>query len=391
MALRKNYHVPLKVNDNIPINFAINYNLTTRSKMTIYTIPLEKIAYKCTCYFNFLRRLNKEVFRKVGLSLVILCLANTMATSQQVKSKRMKNTVSTIETPLSLQAKFIANTMALLQMDKKLERKILNNSLSKEAAKIPKSFYKSYAIQTVQQDNRSVWEIERRSTEPQLIILYLHGGAYCANLTTPHWQLIEKLVLATNAKVIVPDYPLAPEANCLTTYQFIDTLYKRLSKLYPDKQIVFMGDSAGGGIALGFAQTIKNEAIKQPSDIVLFSPWLDASMSHPDLLEVDKKDHMLSVNGLKYAGINYAGGLALTDYRVSPIYGDFNGLARITIFTGTNDILVVDARKCKKLLEEQGVDFNYFEYKDLFHDWVIITSLIESRDVINKVSAILRN
>jgi acetyl esterase/lipase len=57
----------------------------------------------------------------------------------------------------------------------------------------------------------------------------------------------------------------------------------------------------------------------------------------------------------------------------------------MSVFTGTNDILNADAQKCKQLMKEQNISFNYFEYPKMFHDWVIITSLKESVDVINKV------
>jgi len=213
--------------------------------------------------------------------------------------------------------------------------------------------------------------------------------AYYANINVQHWQLIEKILQTINAKIIVPDYPLAPEANCIDVYSFMTTLYTRIITENPNKRIILMGDSAGGGIALGFAQKSKNDNVKQPDEIILFSPWLDVSMSNPDIINFEKNDNILSKNGLKHAGIKYAGNLNQTDYRVSPIYGDFKGLGKISIFTGTNDMLIADARKCKLLLEKQNIPFNYFEYQDMFHDWVIITSLIESQDVINKIGEII--
>jgi acetyl esterase/lipase len=299
----------------------------------------------------------------------------------------MQHTINYIDNPLSFQAKLIHIILGILNMNKKMEKRIIENKYTKNAAKIPRSYFKKYDIQALQQNH--TWEIKRKGSDPDLIILYLHGGAYYANITTLHWRLIEQLVLATDANVIVPDYPLAPEYDCLKVYRFMDTLYKRLVIKYPDKKIVFMGDSAGGGIALGFAQKIKNEDIKQPDEIILFSPYLDVSMSDPDIAKIEKEDNILNVNGLRYAGKMYAGSLDVTDYRVSPLYGDFKNLARITIFTGTKDVLIADARKCKLIMEEQGIRFNYFEYRDMFHDWAIIPWLKESQDVISKVKKIL--
>lgn len=303
----------------------------------------------------------------------------------------MTNIVNYHHIPQSFQSKLIQKIFGIFKMNKKMDRQILKNTYTKEAAKIPKSFYNKFDIQTIQQDGRKVWEITVKVSVPDMIILYLHGGAYYANISTQHWHFIEQLLLTTNAKIIVPDYPLAPEANCLDVYRFMDTLYARLIAEYSAKRIVFMGDSAGGGIALGFAQKIKNEEVKQPDEIILFSPWLDVSVTNPDIIKIEKDDKILSINGLKYAGKKYAGSLELTDYRLSPIYGNFKGLERVSIFTGTNDMLFADALKCKLLLEEEGIGFNYYEYPNMFHDWAIITSLKESQDVISKVGKIVNN
>jgi len=315
--------------------------------------------------------------------------ANNLVIAQQTTDNRMNNIVYYYNTQQSFQSKFIHKTMGILNMDTKMEKKIINNTYSKKAAKIPKSILKKFDVQTIIQEEREVWEIKRKDTIPDLIILYLHGGAYYANLNTQHWRFIEQLLLITNVKIIVPDYPLAPKYNCLDVYQFIDVLYARLIAEYLTKRIILMGDSAGGGIALGFAQKVKEDDVKQPDEIILLSPWLDVSMTNPNIVDFEDNDNLLSKNGLKHAGQKYAGNLDLTDYRVSPIYGNFNNLGQISIFTGTNDILIADARKCKLLLDRQNIEFNYFEYQNMMHDWVIITSLIESKDVISKIGELI--
>ena len=91
-------------------------------------------------------------------------------------------------------------------------------------------------------------------------------------------------------------------------------------------------------------------------------------MSNPDILKYEKEDCILSVPGLKMAGSNYAGSWDIKDYRVSPVFGNFSGLGRISIFIGTGEIFIADAHKLKLLLNEQRIPFNYFEYPSMFHD-----------------------
>ncbi len=290
----------------------------------------------------------------------------------------------------SFQSKLVQTAMGLFGMKKKTERKMLENGFVKEPAKIPKSLLKNFIIKEAEQNERMIWTISAINSKSDLIIIYLHGGAYMGNLITEHWRLIEKVISKTSATMVVPDYPLTPESGCEETYDFIEGLYTRLIAEYPSKRIVLMGDSAGGGLALGFTQLLRDENKKQPDQIIIFSPWLDVTMSNPLLKKLDKQDKILSIAGLKSAGQKYAANLDLKDFRVSPVHGNLSGLCRISLFTGTGDILYADAQKFKQLMKEQNLHFNYFEYPDLFHDWVIITSLKESLDVINKVYELLK-
>jgi acetyl esterase/lipase len=291
----------------------------------------------------------------------------------------------------SFQSRLIQIAMVLFGMKHKTERKIITNCFAKEPAKIPDSLLKHFNIRKAEQDARKIWTVSPVDSKSDLIILYFHGGAYMSNLRKEHWILIEKLIIKTGATIVVPDYPLTPEAGCKEAYDFIEDLFTGLITDYPAKRIIFMGDSAGGGLALGFTQQLRDENKKQPEQIIIFSPWLDVTMSNPVLEILDKEDNMLSIDGLKNAGQKYAADLDLKDFRVSPIYGDLTGLCRISVFTGTRDILNADAKELKQLMRDQNSNFNYFEYPGMFHDWVIITSLKESHDVINKVDKLVND
>jgi acetyl esterase/lipase len=293
--------------------------------------------------------------------------------------------------PESFQSRLIQIVMGLFGMKKKMERKMITNGFAKEPAKIPKSLLKKFNIQEAEQNARNVWTISPIDIKSDLIILYFHGGAYMSSLIKEHWSLIEELISKTNATLIIPDYPLIPEACCKEIYDFIESLFTGLITDYPANRIVLIGDSAGGGLALGFTQQLRDENKKQPDQIIIFSPWLDVTMCNPDLERLDKEDKLLSIAGLKNAGQKYAGNLDLKDFRVSPVYGELTGMCRISVFTGTRDILNADAIKLKRLMKDQNINFNYFEYPDMFHDWVIITGLKESHDVLNKVTELVND
>ena len=51
------------------------------------------------------------------------------------------------------------------------------------------------------------------------------------------------------------------------------------------------------------------------------------------------------------------------DYSVNPMCGDFKGLPRTTIFSGTYDILNVQVEPFLKKAMAEGVEVNYIEGK----------------------------
>lgn len=287
--------------------------------------------------------------------------------------------------PLSSAARLTRFVMSLIRLKKKIKKKMVLSSFDTEPAKPPKSLQRKLTVQETEQEGRKVWRVYPKESKANSVILFLHGGAYMAGISKLHWDLVNQLAQGTNAIVVVPDYPLTPASVCSDTYNFIESLYSGLIAEFPSKPLIFIGDSAGGGLALGFVQQLRNGKKKQPDQIILLSPWLDVTISNPDAGITDKADKILSTEGLRSAGQKYAGDLDMKDYRVSPIYGEFNGLCSISVFTGTEDILNADARKWRDLMKEQRNQFNYFEYPGMFHDWVIITSLKESRDVISKI------
>lgn len=293
--------------------------------------------------------------------------------------------------PPSFEARLIQSILGLFGMRKKLEKRMIENSFDKNPARVAKSMARNFKIREMNQDGRKVWTISPLNSPGNLVILYLHGGAYMGNILREHWSLILQLVSRTGATMVVPDYPLSPEAQCRETYHFIEVLYSRLILDYPAKRFIFMGDSAGGGLAFGFVQQLRNGHRKQPDQLIVYSPWLDVTMDNPHLKFLEKEDKILTIKGLKNAGQKYAGDLELIDYRVSPLFGELTGLCRISIFTGTKELLHADARKFKQLMKEQNINFNYFEYPGMFHDWVILTRLKESRSVIDKVCGLLND
>jgi acetyl esterase/lipase len=73
---------------------------------------------------------------------------------------------------------------------------------------------------------------------------------------------------------MVPIYPLAKPNYSSTNDNMIlmRDVYKILLKEFSPQDLLIVGDSAGGGMTLAFAQYLKSKKIKHPGNIVLISP-----------------------------------------------------------------------------------------------------------------------
>jgi acetyl esterase/lipase len=136
---------------------------------------------------------------------------------------------------------------------------------------------------------------------PQAQVLYLHGGAYIEEIGSNHWSLIEQLAREVPARVTVPIYPLAPRGTASRTLPELTDLAGTLTEQTTGPTF-FMGDSAGGGMALAMAQRLRDTGRRPPDRLVLIAPWLDITLGNPAVPIIEPRDPLLAAEPLRFAG-----------------------------------------------------------------------------------------
>ena len=105
------------------------------------------------------------------------------------------------------------------------------------------------------------------------------GGGYV--IGSCHHLLSFPAVAASTAglTVICPEYRLAPEHPFPAGLNDVLTVYKTMinQQGYNPKNIVLLGDSAGGGLVAATAVQLKREGVALPAALGMFSPWSDLS------------------------------------------------------------------------------------------------------------------
>ena len=257
-------------------------------------------------------------------------------------------------------------------------------------APIPASLRRLCTITESQVEGRQVLTLTPHSAPSATHILYTHGGAYIHPLVAAHWNIVAQLIRHTGAVVTVPLYPLAPEHTFHATRSLLEAVYRKVLEHTPSTGIILCGDSAGGGLALAQALHYRDLQLPQPARVVLFSPWVDITMSDPGALDVEKHDVMLRCAGLIMAGHLWAGEEDCRHPFLSPLFGDLSRLPPVDIFQGTHDILVCQARSLAQKIESSQGEANDYEYPGAIHDFMAATFTPEAKDCFAKVKANVR-
>lgn len=271
---------------------------------------------------------------------------------------------------MSASTKLIKLFFELSNAKKWVEKSFLNPPRSAKLI-VPKHISRNFHLTEYQISNKSVITVQPQSNVTNMHILFFHGGAYLLEGSSMHWKLVETFLSKTNCKVSYVDYPLAPENTYKQTFEMVQQSFDRLIKDYPNDRFIFVGDSAGGGLALAFAQKLLQEnAAVQPVKNILFSPWLDLSMQNPEIKTQENLDKLLPLNGLIKAGLQYAGGEDLRNYLLSPINGNTEGLGETHVFYGTHEMFYPDCKLLKEMTKNNPA-FSFHEFHGMQHDWVV--------------------
>jgi len=156
-------------------------------------------------------------------------------------------------------------------------------------------------------------------------------------------------------------------------------------------QLLFMGDSAGGGLALLTIQALLARELPVPRGIIVISPWTDISMSSESYTRNEKSDIMLTANSVKWAAsllLNpNQSRLHLYDPLISPLFGSFKGFPPTYVTVGTAEILEDDARGVVENAQDAGVDVTFEEGLHLLHAYQLFFPYIpEARNTLDNIN-----
>lgn len=223
-------------------------------------------------------------------------------------------------------------------------------------------------------------------------LVYFHGGAYIFGASAGYVGLGGRLALALKAKVVLPDYRLAPEhpyptpiEDCLAVYKWL------LDEGHDPDQLAFAGDSAGGSLTVSVMVRARDAGLPLPAGGVAISPWADLEHTGSSMTSRHGLDPLCTKDALDVQAHTFLGGAPANSPDASPVFADVAGLPPILVQIGENEVMLSGATRLATHLADNRVRTTLEVWPGMFHVWHLFAAILpDGQQAIDNASDFLR-
>jgi acetyl esterase/lipase len=237
-----------------------------------------------------------------------------------------------------------------------------------------------------------VLTIEAGGASTEAVLLWFHGGWYVMGSPRTSAGLSSEVARRTGARVVSVDYRLAPEHPYPAALQDARSAYQALLDGGTDpRSVVFVGESAGGGLAAATMAGLRADGLPQPACAVLFSPWADLTLSGASMTSKAGIDPSFVPGKVRVRAADYAGAADLADPSVSPVFADLTGLPPLLIQAGSHEILLDDSTRLAARAAAADVAVTLDVTPGVPHLFQAFSAVLDEGDAaLSRVAAFLR-
>jgi len=235
------------------------------------------------------------------------------------------------------------------------------------------------------------WVIAPNASDKR-VVLYLHGGGYIIGSINTHRELASRISRASEARILLIDYRLAPENKFPAAIEDATLAYRWLLKEeYNPDNIVIAGDSAGGGLTLATLVELRDQGEPLPAGAVCLSPWTDLEGLGESMKTKAKEDPWISGDSTGEIAKLYLGNADPRNPLASPLHANLKGLPPILIQVGTSEVLLDDSVRFANQAKKVGVKVNLEIWEDMIHVFqAFATYLPEGREAIDHIGKFIK-
>jgi epsilon-lactone hydrolase len=213
-----------------------------------------------------------------------------------------------------------------------------------------------------------------RAARPERSLLYLHGGGYVIGSIAGYRDLVSRLAVGANARVVSVDYRLAPEHpfpaqqdDCLAAARAL------LAEGTPPRKLAIAGDSAGAALAVATMCALRDLGLPLPAAAVLICPWTEPFADGGSMVDYDRFDF-----GDRAILVRWARDTAAPpdDPRFHVPNAKLANLPPLLVQGGGAEILFDQIHRFAGQARAAGVDVELEMAPDMFHDFHLQAALL---------------
>jgi acetyl esterase/lipase len=188
-------------------------------------------------------------------------------------------------------------------------------------------------------------------------LFFVHGGAFVSTGITQYLQYGENVSRHFDARALVFEYRLAPEARYPAALEDTLSVYRAaLEEGLDPARTAFVGDSCGGGIALAAMCALRDAGDPLPACYAGLTPWFDAEQQGESALHPRGLDPFVNGPWIRARFTDYLGeGGDPRDPAASPIHADLAGLPPLYLGAGEIDTTRDDCTRLAARAAAAGV------------------------------------
>ncbi|ABY29729.1 alpha/beta hydrolase [Methylorubrum extorquens] len=208
------------------------------------------------------------------------------------------------------------------------------------------------------------------AADGERVVLFLHGGGYVSGSLKSHRHMVAQAGREARARTLALGYRLAPEHpfpaaldDALTGYRFL------LASGIAPARIALAGESAGGGLALATALSLREAGLPLPGCLWLSSPWVDLALTGASMESKAAVDPLLGRTYLSELASLYLNGADALGPLVSPINADLAGLPPMLIQIGSAETLLDDSVRLAAVAGATDIAVHLEIWPHMIHAW----------------------
>jgi salicylate hydroxylase len=220
------------------------------------------------------------------------------------------------------------------------------------------------------------------------VVLHIHGGGFAFGSAKSSLEYAERLATAVGGKALVLDYQLAPEHPYPVALTEARAAYTWLLESgVAAKDIFLSGESAGAGLAVVLGMVLRDDGAPPPAGFIALSPLVDLSLTGESIDSLAGSDPVIDRDSLTAMAAAYFQAEKPDDWRISPLFGKFEGLPPLLIQAGSREVLVSDSTRLAERARAAGCDVTLEMQDERLHVFSLFPFLPAAETALNQVKA----